>query len=609
MSAAPFGRPALATAPATSPSAPPGPASPAPAWSSDAIPGLQPQGGFRLRDGQERFLRKWALALERGERNALGVFVPGYGKTITALASYMVAKALGVADRLVVFVPRGNLRDQYADAQELAFVFQSLGAPPVSYCAADSDRVFLKNLDTEVVVTTYQYASGERGNDALKAYCARAKALFIFDEVHHLATDGTWAESIERFPHAASVALSGTPLRSDAKPLFGVPVTEDAEGFQYYDALHEVTMREAHAEGGILKHVDAHVVDYAIQMVREDTGERVELTLKELREKAEGSEDVDAFLARRRLRFHEVYLETLLGPAFARFAEKRSQLARHLARTGSLFAGGAPARNHQMLVIAMTNGHAEAILQYVRRRWPDVRSARIGQDVPQAERAALLDAYRRGEIECMVQVDMIGEGTDIKPISVLVKADLVRALSKTMQQLFRGMRYVPQWPREANRCDLYAADDSGVVDTLRWIVSEQKLGARTGGTGGEGAAPAGEPPERHSVWEVTGVRQAEAQSHSLETLPEYRAASSFHQDVPAPQRPHVVDVAAREKELRLLCAELAKELSFGVDQPVRAVHAAWKRQSRGQAQADASVAALEKKRVWLERCLRAGRLV
>ena len=601
-------RPALAAA-----TPPPAPA--APAWSSDAaaaggIPGLRPQGGFRLRDGQEQFLRKWARALERGERNALGVFVPGYGKTITALASFMVARALGVADRLVVFVPRGNLRDQYADADELAFVFQSLGAPPVSFCAADSDRVFLKNLETDVVVTTYQYASGERGNDALREYCRRAKALFVFDEVHHLATDGTWAASIERFPHAASVALSGTPLRSDAKPLFGVPVTEDAEGFQYYDALHEVTMREAHAEGGILKHVDAHVVDYAIQMVREDTGDRVELTLKELRERADQAEDVDAFLARKRLRFHEVYLETLLGPAFERFADKRSRLVRHLARTGGLLSGGAAARNHQMLVIAMTNGHAEAILQYVRRRWPDVSAARIGQDVPAAERAALLDAYRRGEIECMVQVDMIGEGTDIKPISVLVKADLVRALSKTMQQLFRGMRYVPQWPAEANRCDLYAADDSGVVETLRWIVSEQKLGAKKGSGGGGDAPPAGEKPDTHSVWEVTGVRQAEAQSHRLEALPEYRDASTFHRDVPvAAAQPHVVDVAAKERELRLLCAELAKELSFGVDQPVRAVHAAWKRQSRGQAQADASVVALEKKRVWLERCLRAGRLL
>ncbi len=582
------------------------PARPLLSSGADTLPGVRLQDGFRLREGQRAFLGKWAAALERGERNALGVFVPGYGKTITALAAYVVARALGVADRLVVFVPRGNLRDQYADAEELAQVFHWLGAPPVSYCAADSDRVFVKNLDTEVVVTTYQYASGERGNDALVEYCKRAKALFVFDEVHHLANDGTWARAIERFPHAASVALSGTPMRSDNKTLFGVPFTEDADGFQYYEALHEVGMREAHAEGGILKRVDAHVVDYAVRMVRTDTGEEVEVSLSQLREDPEASRDVDAYLARRKLRFHEVYLETLLGPAFARFAEKRGALARLMARSGS-FAGY---RDHQMLVIAMSNAHAAAILDFVRRRYPDVRSARIGQDVAAGERQELLDAYRNGEVDVMVQVDMIGEGTDIKPISVLVKADLVRAMGKTMQQVFRGMRYVPQWPEEANRCDLYAADDSGVVDTLRWIASEEQTGVKKskGGTG-TGEGPTSEQTEV-SVWELKSVRQGASQTHSLEQMPGYRSAADFHQDVPRQAaRPQAIDMAARERELRQVCAELAKELSYGVGVEVRQVHAAWKRHVRGQAQADASVVELEKKRVWLERSLRAGRLV
>ena len=569
------------------------------------LPGVRLQGGFAFRDGQRAFLSKWAAALERGERNALGVFVPGYGKTITALAAYVVARALGVCDRLVVFVPRGNLRDQYADADELAQVFAWLGAGSVSYCAADSDRTFLKNLDTEVVVTTYQYASGERGNDALAEYCKRAKALFVFDEVHHLATDGTWARAIERFPHAASVALSGTPMRSDSKTLFGVPTTVDAEGFEYYDALHEVGMREAHAEGGILKRVDAHVVDYAVRMVRTDTGEEVEVSLSQLREDAEASRDVDAYLARRKLRFHEVYLETLLGPAFQRFAEKRGQLARSLARAGR-WAGY---RDHQMLVIAMSNAHAAAILAFVRRRYPDVRSARIGQDVAAAERQQLLDAYREGDLDVMVQVDMIGEGTDIKPISVLVKADLVRAVGKTMQQVFRGMRYVPQWPAEANRCDLYAADDSGVVDTLRWIAAEEQTGVKQskGTGGGEGATV---EKTDVSVWELKSVRQGASQTHSLEQMPGYRSSAQFHQDVPRPAPPpRAVDVAARERELRQACAELAKELSFAADVSVRQVHAAWKRRVQGQAQAAASLGELDKKRVWLERSLRAGRLV
>ena len=589
----------------------PDPAAPA-VIAGGPIPGLAPQPGFRLRAGQDAFLRAWAAALEAGERNALGVFVPGYGKTITALASFLVARALGVANRLVVFVPRGNLRDQYADAKELAHVFQSLGAPPVSYCVADSDRVFLKNLDTDVVVTTYQYASGERGNEALVAYCKRATALFVFDEVHHLANDGTWARAIERFPHAASVALSGTPMRSDNKTLFGVPFTEDGDGFQYYRALHEVSMREAHAEGRILKRVDAHVVDYTVRMVHTDTGEEVDVSLSELREMAETPREVDTYLARRKLRFHEVYLDTLLGPAFARFAEKRGQLARAMARTGRLFsADGGPAyRDHQMLIVAMSNAHAASILAFVQRRYPDVTSARIGQDVPAAERAATLEAYRRGEIAVMVQVDMIGEGTDIKPISVLVKADLVRAVGKTMQQVFRGMRYVPDWPDEANRCDLYAADDSDVVETLRWIAAEEQTGVKVSknGTGGEGAPGA---PPTPSVWELKSVREGDRQTLSLEQMPGYRTSAQFHQGVPAeaPAAPHAVDRAAQERVLRLACAELAKELAFGLDVEVRRVHAAWKQQIRGQAQADASVVELDKKRTWLERSLRAGRFV
>ena len=571
-----------------------------------SLPGVALREGFRLRDGQAAFLTKWAEALERGERNALGVFVPGYGKTITALAAYAVAKALGVADRLVVFVPRGNLRDQYADADELAQTFHRLGAPPVSFCSADSDRVFLKNLDTEVVVTTYQYASGERGNDALVAFCRRSKALFVFDEVHHLAHDGTWARAIERFPHAASVALSGTPLRSDHKTLFGVPFTTDADGFQYYDALHEVGMREAHAEGGILKRVDAHVVDYAVRMVRTDTGEEVEVSLAALRDDPEAGRDVDAYLARRKLRFHEVYLDTLLAPAFERFAQKRGRLARLMARAGRPWGY----RDHQMLVIAMSNGHAAAILDFVRRRFPDVSSARIGQDVPAAERQALLDAYRAGEIDAMVQVDMIGEGTDIKPISVLVKADLVRAVGKTMQQTFRGMRYVPDWPAEANRCDLYAAEDSGVAETLRWIAAEEQLGVKKGAGGGGGGEGPGVEPTAHSVWELKSVRQGTATTLSLEQMPGYRSSADFHRDVPAePARPVALDVAARERELRQACAELAKELSYAADVEVQGVHAAWKRQRRGQAQAEASVVELDKKRAWLERSLRAGRLV
>ena len=591
------------------------PDSSSPAGSDPAgdIPGVREQGGFRLRRGQRAFLERWAEALQEGQRSVLGVFVPGYGKTITALAAFQVARKLGVVNRVVVFVPRGNLRDQYADPAALTEFFRDLGVDPGSFCVADSDQVFLKNLDTELVVTTYQYASGERGNDALLAYCRRNKALFIFDEVHHLADDGTWARAITRFPHAASVALSGTPIRSDNKTLFGVPFQEDEDGIQFYEALYEVGLRDAHEEGGILKRIDAHVVDYAIHMVNADTGEEVQLSLSDLREMEEETREIDVYLARRKLRFHEVYLETLLGPAFECFERKRGELQREMVRNGRAVKG--PFRNHQMLVIAMSNLHAAAILDFVRRRFPNYTSARIGQDVPAGERGELLKDYREGRLDVMVQVDMIGEGTDIKPISVIVKADLVRAVSKTLQQVFRGMRYMPEWPEKLNHCDIFAADDSEVVATLRWMTEEERLGARKRKEALAREAPAG-PPTGPSGWELKAVRNHDIRTHSLHgEHGTVRSSRDFHTDVGERRQPvaAVVDVNARERELRQECARLASELTFflegrGQEVSVRHVHGR-ARQRLGKGQGQLSVSDLDRKRVWLERCLQAGRLL
>ena len=111
------------------------------------------------------------------------------------------------------------------------------------------------------------------------------------------------------------------------------------------------------------------------------------------------------------------------------------------------------------------------------------------------------------------------------------------------------------------------------------------------------------------MWELKSVRQGTSQTLSLDQMPGYRSSDQFHREVPKERvRPVAIDVAARERELRQACADLAKELSYAADVSVREVHAAWKRQVRGQAQADASIVALDKKRVWLERSLRAGRL-
>lgn len=594
---------------------------------SQLIPGITTSGGFRFRAGQSAFLQKLAEILISGERNHLGVFVPGYGKTITALASFLVARSLSVAQKLVIFVPRGNLRDQYANPTDLAILMRNLGAPPLTFSVADSEKMFLKNLNTDVIITTYQYASGKAGSEALEQFCRRAPCMFVFDEVHHLSEDGTWAMNIKKFPFSCSVALSGTPIRSDNKSLFGVPTEimtdEVGHATQYYKPLHEVLLRDAHAEGGVLKRIQAHVVDYTITLKNAETGAIVELSLSRLQEEASNPAEIDSFLARKQLRFHEVYLETLLAPAFEQLAAKRSQFppqhSAHSAEQG---------QQHQMLIIAMSNLHAAAILEFVQSRFPNVLSARIGQDLPEKERTRVLKAYRAGEIDVMVQVDMIGEGTDIKPISVIVKADLVRAFSKTMQQIFRGMRFYAPFGNDGNICDIYTSNDSEVVQILDWLTNEEQLGQAVRVAHGR-SKQAASTPQTLEAWDVLTVEHNETATHSLTLgngcmIPEpiittkgkKKQETFFAIDNEREKIQQAINNSARERELRQECLGLVVKLAQMLPKEAIAPHSsgitavqlgAMRRFSKNHDQM--SHAELLAKCAWLRECLKENRVI
>ena len=575
--------------------------------SATTLPGLSPAPDFSFREGQRVFLHKLAAAYERGEREHLGVFVPGYGKTLTALASFAVVRAMGVCDRLVVFVPRGNLRDQYADPDELAQMLRWIGAPRLPFTVADSDEVFLKNDNIPILIATYQYTCGASGNRALKQYCQKGDPLFVLDEIHHLPEEGAWSAAVDNLPYTALVGLSGTPLRSDGQPLFGVPHEvvphDDGTESRYYKALHEVTLRDAHAEGGILKRIEAHVVDYTITMQEEDSGRQVEFTLAELKDELTGETDIDRYFARRHLRFHDVYLESLLGPAIARFQAKR---ANHRGTHGN------GVRTHQMLVTCMSNRHAADVLDFIERRYGWFSATRIGQDVPRETREERLDAYRQGDIDIMVQVDMIGEGTDIKTISVIAKLDLVSARSKSLQQIFRGMRYFDAWDEEANVCDVFTSGDLGLQETLDWMTREIQEGIELRQTESDRTPPEKATAESdRSSWNVTSVSENEVETHRLEMERSGQLRvrrESFRQSDPS-----TLDVKAQEDELRSACAELATEVAYalqdrGLDVNIRDVHGAAK-QRFGRGQAEMSLQLLRQKKRWLERCKRMKRLV
>jgi len=211
-----------------------------------------------------------------------------------------------------------------------------------------------------------------------------------------------------------------------------------------------------------------------------------------------------------------------------------------------------------------------------------------------------------------VQVDMIGEGTDIKTISVIAKLDLVAARSKCLQQIFRGMRYYAPWRPEANVCDVFASGDLGVSDTLDWMTREVQagMGARVSDETRTSPEKATEPTERSS-WAMTSVSERQVETHRLEL--EHSGQMRVRRGAFQQDAPQAMDMKAQEEKLRKECAELATELAYtlqdrGQRVHIRDIHAQAK-QRFGKAQAGMSLRLLQQKKRWLERCTRIKRLV
>jgi len=445
----------------------------------------------------------------------------------------------------------------------------------------------------------------------LQSFTSKEECMFVFDEVHHLSDEGTWAQAITKLPHTCSVALSGTPVRSDNKSLFGVPF-EIRDNERYYTALHEVLLRDAHEEGKILKRVSVNMIDYKIKLRNIDTQEEVELSLSQMQEMTSGEKDVDAFLARRNMRFHTVYLESLLTPAFERFKQKRNSSVEHQIKNSTRSK-----RAHQMLIIAMSNMHAQAILEFVLERFPDWKTARIGQDIPEKIRLKTLDEYRKGEIDVMVQVDMIGEGTDIKPISVIVKADLVRAFSKTMQQIFRGMRYFDGFTHEQNICDLFASNDSALAVIFEWLMNEQQLGVKLQQKRIE-TQQAREFIHEQESWVLADVEHKATETLHWELFPdpnkpkETVEVQKEETQIIEPEPQMAMNIIEHEQRLRQECSSLSQRMmqslcSQGLKADIRTIHTASKKRF-GKSQDDMNLRELENKKEWLFQCLERGRL-
>lgn len=99
------------------------------------------------------------------------------------------------------------------------------------------------------------------------------------------------------------------------------------------------------------------------------------------------------------------------------------------------------AQGKRGIVYAINREHAAHIAE--RYAQEGVSAAVIDSKTPTAQRTKLVEEYRQGEIEVMVNVDIFSEGFDCPEVEFIQLARPTLSLSKYLQQVGRGMRTSP----------------------------------------------------------------------------------------------------------------------------------------------------------------------
>ncbi|MFD6363804.1 DEAD/DEAH box helicase family protein, partial [Streptomyces roseolus] len=163
-------------------------------------------------------LRKWQ---EDGLRRFLGttgdflaVATPGAGKTTFAVQAAKAMIDRGEISNLIVIVPTAHLRGQWA---------KSAARSGIKLDSKFVNRSQELARDYDGVVATYQSVAASPLLWRKLACNPRKPSLIILDEVHHAgdAEHLAWGTALsEAFGDAyRRLSLSGTPFRSDAKPI------------------------------------------------------------------------------------------------------------------------------------------------------------------------------------------------------------------------------------------------------------------------------------------------------------------------------------------------------------------------------------------------------
>jgi superfamily II DNA or RNA helicase len=263
--------------------------------------------------------------------------------------------------------------------------------------------------DFDGVAVTYQQVIN--GSDTHRSLCRTHPTVVVFDEVHHCGEGLQWSDSIRRAFECAAfrIALSGTPFRSDDRP---IPFVTYEDGVCRPDFTY--SYQEA-MDDGVCRLAFFPTIDGSAEWLK--NGERKKALLTDELCDSDSSARLRTILDP----LGEWMTTTILE------ARKKTDECRRLghADAAELWTG-------------VDQNHARELARQIEKLTGERPCLVISDDT---DAARSIDLFRNGTDKCIVTVKMVSEGVDIPRIRVLVFATNILTEMFFRQFLGRAIRY------------------------------------------------------------------------------------------------------------------------------------------------------------------------
>lgn len=362
-----------------------------------------------LRDPQkESYIRTYEF-FQSGKNKAILQIPVGCGKSgIAAILPFGISRG-----RVLIIAPNLTIKKNLYEAMDITNrqkcfwrKAKVLANDQMSYgpltATLDTGNISVAEKAHIVITNIQQLATNV--DKWLKQFPDKFFDMIIVDEAHHSAAD-SWKKVLERFSEAKIIHMTATPFRSDRQEIEG-------------DLVYRYSFRSATLKGYIKRLKASYVAPKVIELTFTDgTGKKytLEQVLK-MKEEDWFSKNI-----------------ALAKPCNQHIVESSLEKLEELRLTGT---------RHQIIAVACSINHAKDIRSIYKERGysADIIHSKQSQE----EQDEVLRNLYNGTLDCIIQVQMLGEGFDHPKLSVAAIFRPFRSLAPYIQFVGRVMRVVVQ---------------------------------------------------------------------------------------------------------------------------------------------------------------------